>query len=367
MNNFDGLWAHMQACNVANENVREVIVGGAETILAMGQNERGSVLSTARRNTRFLATPKIRTSLSATSFDIDRLKTSKGGQTIYLCLPARLFPTHARYLRLLISMLLYRMEVIGLEKPASGHSVLFILDEFAALGHMEMLEKAAGLMAGYGVKLWPIVQDLTQMKKHYRESWETFLANAGTMTFFANSDLTTLEWLSKRMGETEIIRQSSGSSTSETKGASQTEGTSSQEGHSQSDSASNTVSDMAPLSQTATVQGGQSIFDVFTRRFQRSTSQSNQSGRSEGSSSQESSSRSETLNDSVTEGRSKSEQILKTSLMTVDEIAAHFAREEGRMITFVSGRGPYVVQRTPYFRDSAFCSLNTSQLPETGP
>lgn len=251
----------------------------------------------------------------------------------------------------------YRMEAIGLEKPASGHSVLFILDEFASLGHMEMLEKAAGLMAGYGVKLWPIVQDLTQIKKHYRESWETFLANAGAVTFFANSDLTTLEWLSKRMGETEVIRENKGSSTSETKGTSETNGTSQQEGESWTDSQSQTESDMAPLSQLATVQGGQSIFDVFTRRFEKSTAESHQTGRSEGASSQKSESHSTAESASKTNGRSRSEQIIKTNLMTVDEIAAHFARETGRMVAFVSGKGPYAVNRTPYFADKAFRGL----------
>lgn len=360
MNALDALWQHMKASEAINENVREVIVGAAESMIAMGHNERGGVLSTARRNTRFLATPRIKRNLASTSFDIDALKTSQGGQSIYLCLPARKFPSHARYLRLIISMLLYRMEEIGLAKPACGHSVLFILDEFASLGHMDMLEKAAGLMAGYGVKLWPIVQDLSQMKKSYPESWETFLANAGTMTFFANSDLTTLEWLSKRIGETEVIRENKGTSESETCGTNETNGTSQQQGQNYSDSASQTVSDMAPLNQTATIQGGHSILDVFTRRFQQSSSNSWQNGRSEGGSSQESTSHSLAETSSATTGRSKSEQIIKTALMTPDEIARHFGRQSGQMIAFVSGQGPYAVRRTPYFEDEAFADLRNN-------
>ena len=357
MNAFDALWAHMAESDAANETVRDAIIGIAETLRAMGHNERGGVLSTVRRNIRFLGTPRISRMLEETNFDIDALKTSKGGLSIYLCLPARLFPTHARFLRLIISLLLFRMEEIGLEKPASGHPVLFILDEFASLGHMDMLEKAAGLMAGYGVKLWPIVQDLTQMKKHYRESWETFLANAGAMTFFANSDLTTLEWLSKRTGETEVIRENKGSSESETAGTSTTSGESQQEGQSYSDSASQSVSDMAPLSQTATIQGGHSIFDVFTRRFQQSTSQSSSNSRTEGGSSQESRSQSTSESNSTTKGRSKSEQIIKTHLMTPDEIATHFARESGMVMAFISGKGPYAIRRTPYFEDEEFADL----------
>lgn len=40
---------------------------------------------------------------------------------------------------------------------------LFMLDEFAALGQLEMVQTAMGLMRGYGVKLWPILQDLSQL------------------------------------------------------------------------------------------------------------------------------------------------------------------------------------------------------------
>jgi type IV secretory pathway TraG/TraD family ATPase VirD4 len=361
---FDGLWEFMKASEAANENIREFIIGTAESLLATGHNERGGILSTARRNTRFLSTPKIRKLLATTSFDIDALKTSKGGMSIYLCLPARMFPTHARFLRLIISLLLFRMEEIGLEKPANGHPVLFILDEFASLGYMEMLEKAAGLMAGYGVKLWTITQDLSQMKKHYKESWETFLANAGTSIFFANSDLTTLEWLSKRMGETEIIRENKGSSVSSSQGSSTTQGASQSEGTTYSDGQSNSQSDMAPLSQTATIQGGASILDVFTRRFQSSASYSYSASKSDGGSSQNSQSQSATQNQSDSQSTSKNEQILKTPLMTPDEIASHFDRESGRAVAFIGGKGPFMINRTPYYEDEAFKGLYTEDVTD---
>ena len=82
--------------------------------------------------------------------------------------------------------------------------MLFVLDEFASLGHMRQIEDAAGQIAGYGVKLWPILQDLGQLKALYKERWETFMGNAGVLQFFGNNDLTTLEWVSKRLGSTTI-------------------------------------------------------------------------------------------------------------------------------------------------------------------
>jgi type IV secretion system protein VirD4 len=70
---------------------------------------------------------------------------------------------------------------LGKGKPP----VLFCLDEFAALGHMESIEKAAGQIASFGVKLWPVIQDLTQLQRDYKEAWETFIGNAGLLTFSA--------------------------------------------------------------------------------------------------------------------------------------------------------------------------------------
>ena len=79
---------------------------------------------------------------------------------------------------------------------------------------MDMIENAAGYAAGFGLKLWIILQDLTQLKRHYKDGWETFLGNAGVVQAFGNSDLTTLEYLSKKLGQTEIVQPVQSTTTS---------------------------------------------------------------------------------------------------------------------------------------------------------
>jgi type IV secretion system protein VirD4 len=56
-------------------------------------------------------------------------------------------------------------------------------------------------MREYGVKLWPVLQDLGQMKDLYEKRWESFIANAGVLHTFAPQDATTREYLSKLSGE----------------------------------------------------------------------------------------------------------------------------------------------------------------------
>jgi type IV secretion system protein VirD4 len=75
--------------------------------------------------------------------------------------------------------------------------VLFMLDEFAQLGRMEIIEDNYALMRGYGVKLWTIWQDLNQAKNLYNERWESFISNAGIVQAFAPQDMTTRKYLSE--------------------------------------------------------------------------------------------------------------------------------------------------------------------------
>jgi type IV secretion system protein VirD4 len=182
-----------------------VIETAAADFFDRPQNERGSVLSTARRHLKFIDlfrnNPVGKASLETHSFDLAALKTKP--TTIYLCLPARHIGTCNRWLRLFVNLTLQSMEQTRGALPG-GCPVLCVLDEFTTLGHMQQVEDAAGQIAGHGVKLWPILQDLSQLKGLYETRWETFLGNAGILQFFGNNDLSTLEWINKRCGKTSI-------------------------------------------------------------------------------------------------------------------------------------------------------------------
>jgi len=183
-----------------NAAANRLIQDGAEDFFSKPDDERGSVLSTARRHLRFLSFPAIRASVARDDLDLADLKRKR--VTVYLCLPAMRMGTCNRWFRLVVNMALVAFER---EPVKPDPSVLMCLDEFASLGHMRTIEDAAGFIAGFGIKLWCIVQDLGQLKALYKDRWQTFLGNAGVLQFFANSDVTTLEYLSKRLGTTSVI------------------------------------------------------------------------------------------------------------------------------------------------------------------
>lgn len=183
----------------ANGAAFGIVQSAAADFFDRPDNERDSVLSTARRHLKFLDLPELAGVLEGHDFELADLKS--GAVTVYLCLPARHMDTCSRWLRLFVNLTLQAMESTP-GRPALP--VLFCLDEFHILGPMRQIETAAAQIAGFGVKLWPVLQDLGQLKALYGERWETFMGNAGVLQFFGNNDLTTLEWISKRLGKTSI-------------------------------------------------------------------------------------------------------------------------------------------------------------------
>jgi type IV secretion system protein VirD4 len=200
---IDGLVEEMlhNAAHLLHADLAGAIEASALDFSERPDREQGSVLSTIRRHIKFLGYKSMQSVLKSHDFDLSELKTAPKGMSIYLCLPAGRMGTCNRWLRLFVNLVLEAMER---EPTKPNPPVLLCLDEFPILGYMKQIEEAAGQIAGFGVKLWPILQDLNQLKSLYKDRWETFMGNAGAIQFFGNADLTTLEYIQKRLGKTAL-------------------------------------------------------------------------------------------------------------------------------------------------------------------
>jgi type IV secretion system protein VirD4 len=185
----------------ATADIGSALLAGAMDFYSKGETEMMGVLSTVNRHTKFLDYTAFRDVLRDSDFDLSELKRNPLGVSVYLCFPATRAEISKRWMRLFINQLLDAMDR---EKTKPAAPVLVCLDEFPVLGYMKQLESAAGLIASFGVKLWVILQDWSQGKALYGERWETFAGNAGIMQFFGNSDLTTTEYISRRLGKTQV-------------------------------------------------------------------------------------------------------------------------------------------------------------------
>jgi type IV secretory pathway TraG/TraD family ATPase VirD4 len=363
-----------------------------------------SVLQVANRNTEFIDSPAMQRCLEASDFQLSELKTLPEGLSVYLCLPQRYMSTHFRWLRMMIALTVTEMEKVR-GQPVTGYPVLMLLDEFAGLKRMEVIEYAVAQIASYGVKLFFVLQSLEQLKAVYKDNWETFLANSGLKVFFNLEDHFSREYVSKLIGETEVIREvrsesdstsesesrsrSTSRSQSESRGRSSSTGTSENEGTNSSVSTGKSWGSNRSESRSQNYSYAQGwIFRNYdNQRIGDGRSQSTghsvtetkgqSHGVSHGTSRSRTDGTSETLGTSTseTEGATRgtsqsrtagsSETIQKRALVTPDEIGQVFSRVDDRAdraypglaLVVISGARPVPLRRVNYYEDFQFMEM----------
>ena len=124
------------------------------------------------------------------------------GMTVYIDVPPENLEEFRPLLRVLVgsSIKELRSEFEDDLGSTQNQKVLFLLDEFPQLAYMQPLEDALLYIGGYSVQFWFFVQDLSQLKRYYPDSWEQFIANCSVKTFFSVADPDTAEFVSKMCG-----------------------------------------------------------------------------------------------------------------------------------------------------------------------
>lgn len=326
---FSSLWERMRL----NPAFNGLVAGAAEQMIELAERTRSGILGTARTSTDFLDSVPMQRLVETSDFDLGDLKRDPKGISIYLTLPQRYMETHYRWLRLMISLAVGEMEQIK-GRPASGFPTLFVLDEFAGLKRMEVIENAAAQAAGFGVKFMFVVQNLPQIEELYQKSWETFIGNSGLKIFFQIDDDFTRNYLTRQLGEFEVSR--------ETQSSSRSTGTSSASASGTSD---------------AKTTGKSSGFNFSLHPDSPWT---HSRGRNRGSTQSSFSSSTMSSTDNTTAGWN--EGLHKRNLLNPDEIGRLLARIDNRerpgypglVLALIPGRQPSLARRVNYFESHYF-------------
>jgi len=167
--------------------------------------EFSAIMSTMKQDTNFIEDPVMQKALGASTADLAALKGLQGGARIPGCavsvvIPLEYIETHAAYARLIVAAALWQMQ----RKPLARGRVLFLLDEFPALKRMDRIAGGLPTLRKYRVWLWPIVQNIGQLKNLYGQNWQTFMSNAGLKQFIGAGDLETAQHVSALCGETTV-------------------------------------------------------------------------------------------------------------------------------------------------------------------
>jgi type IV secretion system protein VirD4 len=185
------------AMSKAGNRFGGILAGTGNRLLSTPHTERGSIFSTAAAQTDFLDSLPLRKISRQSDFRLSSLRAERP-TTIFLCLPVGRMQSHFRWLRLIVQMACTALEQMG-TYPRERPPILFMMEEFATLGHMEIMERAAAYFPSFGIKLWAVLQDIGQLTRNYNSSWETFLGNAGLVQCFANGDQSTLDYIARRL------------------------------------------------------------------------------------------------------------------------------------------------------------------------
>ena len=83
-----------------------------------------------------------------------------------------------------------------------------LLDEFANVGTIPRFEELLATMRSMEISANVIIQNLSQLKRMYKDSWENVLGNCDSLLFLGGQEPTTLEHVSKTLGKETIDTRS---------------------------------------------------------------------------------------------------------------------------------------------------------------
>ena len=180
-----------------------VAYGGFQIASLAGQfieknRTNDGIVATAASGTQWLLDQNMLNDLARDGIEFARLKGPRP-VTVYVMLAAHALETFSPWLRLIVACAfnaLYRHEGGG------GLRTLFLLSEFAQLGKLSMVSAALAQGAGYGIQLFPVLQDINQLRAIYGpHEAHTFLGMSGATFAFTPNDWETAEWMSRRSGD----------------------------------------------------------------------------------------------------------------------------------------------------------------------
>ena len=185
------------------------IASSAREMLNKAENEASGVISTALVNLALYRDPVVALNTSRCDFRIHDLMNFDTPVNLYLVISPADIDRVRPLIRLMVDMLVRRicskMEFAdGSSVKSYKHRLLLLLDEFTSLGKLPIMEKALAYVAGYGGKVYIIVQDITQLNGVYGKD-NALMANCHIRLAYAPNTVATANTLSEMTGKTTVV------------------------------------------------------------------------------------------------------------------------------------------------------------------
>jgi type IV secretion system protein VirD4 len=198
------LRAMMTTQHLGEAGTHPVIASAARELLNKSENERSGVLSTAMSFLGLYRDPVVAQVTRRCDWRIRDLIEDERPTTLYLVVPPSDISRTKPLVRLVLNQIGRRLTE-DLQAKGRRHRLLFMLDEFPALGRLDFFESALAFMAGYGLKSFLIAQSLNQIEKAYGPN-NAILDNCHVRVSFATNDERTAKRVSDALGTATELR-----------------------------------------------------------------------------------------------------------------------------------------------------------------
>ncbi len=208
---FNQLCEDMAEFDHGSDIVNEEIKRSAGAMKKKAASERSGVHSSAKVKLSLYSDPIVSRNISKSDFTIKDLMNRDAPVSLYIIIPPSDIDRLRPLIRILMNQFLTRLTASmkfenGKAVKSYEHRMLLMLDEFTSIGKLEIFERSLAFMAGYGLKAFIIVQDLTQLNKAYGKD-NSIMANCHIRIAFAPNTTETAKTLSDMVGKTTIIER----------------------------------------------------------------------------------------------------------------------------------------------------------------
>jgi type IV secretion system protein VirD4 len=169
------------------------------------EKTRSSIMATFRAKFELWTNPIVTAATSSNDFDLRRIRKEK--VSIYIGVSPNNLDRIAPLLNLFFQQLIDLNTGEGdlpSQNPDVKYNCLLLMDEFTAIGKMPILAKGIGYIAGYGLRMMPIIQSPSQLVEVYgKDAAITFQSNHALSIIYPPkaTEIETAEAISKWLGD----------------------------------------------------------------------------------------------------------------------------------------------------------------------
>ena len=161
-------------------------------------NTFAGIVQTVTSKLSLWLNPRVDAATEESDFDLRELRTKP--MSVYLGVSPDELDRVAPLYNLLFQQLI-DLNVRDLPDSGTPLQVLVILDEFARIGRAQVIASAFSYVAGYGIRLLPVIQSRSQLRAVYGEHVANeIVANCGVEVAFTPKELRVANELSERIG-----------------------------------------------------------------------------------------------------------------------------------------------------------------------